>query len=191
MSFYLDRFVSARVIRTTYGVRCSTDYKPNDPEHAARALRKFICPSGRVVLPNGFSPILTKVRHKCMDVLGRWTDRISQGTRVREHQEISRSFCREAQARENKKLNNISTSITCYKGNLSDPQWMDVDSGTCSCRVFETVFSSRRYSPCSTQRCTRRFARYMRTRLRSRGPRGRARRGSTTCRLSTLSCNAV
>ncbi|TFK80413.1 hypothetical protein K466DRAFT_532982 [Polyporus arcularius HHB13444] len=110
VSFYLDRFVSARVIRTTYGVACNHDYEPNDPEHAARALWKFVRPSGRVVLPNGFSPILTK------------------GTRVREHQEISSSFCREAQARQKKKLNNISTSITCYKGRLSDPQWMDVES---------------------------------------------------------------
>ncbi len=75
MSFYLNRFVSARVIRTTYGVACNTDYEPNDPEHAARARWKSVRPSGRVVLPNGFSPILTKVRHSCVDVLGPWTDR--------------------------------------------------------------------------------------------------------------------
>ncbi|KAI0708754.1 hypothetical protein C8T65DRAFT_740136 [Cerioporus squamosus] len=108
VSFYLDRFVSARVIRTTYGVACNHDYVPNDPEHATRTLWRIIRPSGRVVLPNGFSPILTK------------------GTRVREHQEMSRCYFREA--REQKTLNKISTSITCYKGNLSEPHWMDVES---------------------------------------------------------------
>ncbi|RPD70094.1 hypothetical protein L226DRAFT_256752 [Lentinus tigrinus ALCF2SS1-7] len=108
VSFYLDRFVSARLIRTTYGVSCNHDYVPNDPEHATRTLWRIIRPSGRVVLPNGFSPILTK------------------GTRVREHQEMSRCYFREA--REQRTLNRISTSITCYKGNAPDPHWMDVES---------------------------------------------------------------
>ena len=61
MSFYLDRFVSARVIRTTYGVGCNVDYDQSNAEHRARSLWRITRPSGRVVLPNGFSPILTKV----------------------------------------------------------------------------------------------------------------------------------
>ncbi len=127
MSFYLDRFVSARVIRTTYGVACNHDYVPNDPEHATRTLWRIVRPSGRIVIPNGFSPILTKVRHRCMDVSGHRLIGDNQGTRVQEHQEMSRCYFREA--REQRTLNKISTSITCYKGNSSDPHWMDVESG--------------------------------------------------------------
>lgn len=38
---------------------------------------------------------------------------------------MSRTYFREA--REEMTLNNISTSITCYRGPLTDPHWMDVD----------------------------------------------------------------
>ncbi len=61
MSFCVGRFVSAHVIRTTYGVACNHDYVPGDPEHATRTLWRSFRPSGRIVLPNGFSPILSKV----------------------------------------------------------------------------------------------------------------------------------
>ncbi|KAI0738321.1 hypothetical protein C8Q80DRAFT_1113973 [Daedaleopsis nitida] len=107
VSFYLDHFVSARVMRSTYGVSCNVDFDDANPEHVARARLKVVRPSGRVVLPNAFSSILTK------------------GTQVREKQEKSRTYFREA--REPRMLNRIATTVIAYKGNLSDPHWQDMD----------------------------------------------------------------
>ena len=59
--FYLERLVSARVIKLTYGVDVVVDYDEYDPEHYARRGSRFTRPSGRVMIPNGFSPILLKV----------------------------------------------------------------------------------------------------------------------------------
>lgn len=67
VSFYLDHFVSARVVRSTYGVTCNVDFDSSNPEHLARARWRAVRPSGRVVLPNAFSSILTKVRQYSMN----------------------------------------------------------------------------------------------------------------------------
>ncbi len=59
--FYLDNFVSARVMRTTYGIAINADFDPNDPEHHARRATNLYRASGRVVVPEAFSIILKKV----------------------------------------------------------------------------------------------------------------------------------
>lgn len=61
VSFYLEHFVSARIIKVTYGTVINTSYDPSDPEHVARNWKKIVRPSGRVVVPEFFSSILTKV----------------------------------------------------------------------------------------------------------------------------------
>lgn len=60
MSFYLEHFVSARIIKMTYGTVINTSYDPTDVEHIARNYKKIVRPSGRVVVPDFFSSILTK-----------------------------------------------------------------------------------------------------------------------------------
>lgn len=60
MSFYLEHFVSARIIKMTYGTVINTSYDPTDAEHIARNFKKIVRPSGRVVVPDFFSSILTK-----------------------------------------------------------------------------------------------------------------------------------
>ncbi|KAI1793701.1 hypothetical protein LXA43DRAFT_201572 [Ganoderma leucocontextum] len=106
VSFYLDRFVSSRVMKVTYGTEFSVEYDPDDPEHFARRYQQAVRPSGRVYLPSAFSIILQK------------------GTRVREKEEISESFFQEA--RESRTLNSISCDVICYKGR-GTPTWVDVD----------------------------------------------------------------
>lgn len=62
VAFFLDHRVSARVAKFTYGTRCATQFDRNDPQHKLRASMAVPRPSGRTVLPNAFSAILTKVK---------------------------------------------------------------------------------------------------------------------------------
>ncbi|KAI0656117.1 hypothetical protein C8Q70DRAFT_1056983 [Cubamyces menziesii] len=107
VSFYLDRFVSTRVMRATYGVECTTDYNPLDQEHVARRGQKFTRPSGRVALSGSFSNILAK------------------GICMREGDEVSHSFFQEAH--NPRTLNRIVVEVLCYRGKDANPQWLDVD----------------------------------------------------------------
>ncbi|KAH9940114.1 uncharacterized protein BXZ73DRAFT_43285 [Epithele typhae] len=103
--FFLEHFVSARVVKLTYGIKIVVDYKPTDPEHVQRASNTFSKQSGRVFLRDGFSPILKK------------------GTRVRETQEVSQPYVQEA--RDSRTLNSLVTDIVAYRGPGTDPRWMD------------------------------------------------------------------
>ena len=65
VSFYLDHFVSSRVMKLTYGTEVNVIYNSDDPEHFARRYHKVVRPSGTVRLPNAFSIILQKVCLLC------------------------------------------------------------------------------------------------------------------------------
>nr|VWO95521.1 Zn(2)-C6 fungal-type domain-containing protein [Ganoderma boninense] len=106
--FYLDHFVSSRVVKTTYGTKVCTEFRPGDLEHLLRYRQKIVRPSGRVVLPNAFSMILQK------------------GTRVREGEEISESFMKEAH--QPSALNNVSSVVIVYQ-EADPPEWVDVKPG--------------------------------------------------------------
>ena len=57
---YLERFVSYRIAKVTYGTSVSVDFDPSDPEHRAHERSVHFSPAG-IMLDNGFSPILKKV----------------------------------------------------------------------------------------------------------------------------------
>ncbi|KAI0668093.1 hypothetical protein C8Q78DRAFT_1081495 [Trametes maxima] len=118
VSFYLEHFVSARVIKVTYGTVVNIDYDVRDPEHVVRSAHKIVRPSGRVVIPDSFSSILTK------------------GTRVRGAEEMSRGYFKES--REAKTLDTMSAEIMCYRGKKQDPRWVDLEPEcfTTLCTVF-------------------------------------------------------
>ena len=59
--FFLEHFVSARVMKMTYGTDVYVTYDANNPEHYARRKELYTRPSGKIVLPKGFSSILEKV----------------------------------------------------------------------------------------------------------------------------------
>ncbi|KAI0367126.1 hypothetical protein BV20DRAFT_1055106 [Pilatotrama ljubarskyi] len=118
VSFYLEHFVSARIIKMTYGTVINIDYDRRDPEHVARSFGKIVRPSGRVVIPDAFSSILTK------------------GTRVRGNEEMSRGYFKES--REARTLDTMSAEIMCYRGKKQDPKWVDLEPECFStlCTVF-------------------------------------------------------
>ncbi|KAI0628133.1 hypothetical protein C8Q77DRAFT_1162430 [Trametes polyzona] len=118
VSFYLEHFVSARVMKMSYGTIINTSYDPTDPDHVARSWKKIVRPSGRIVVPDFFSPILAK------------------GTRVRGSEEMSKGYFKES--RELKTLDTMSAEIICYRGKKDNPQWVDLEPEcfTTLCTVF-------------------------------------------------------
>ncbi len=60
-SFFLQKFVSSRVAKFTYGTEVSFVYDGGDPEHHARRFKLKTGPSGRTLVPEGFCAVLTKV----------------------------------------------------------------------------------------------------------------------------------
>ena len=69
VSFYVDHFVTGRISKYTYGVPCSTDYDPSDPEHIRREHKSFIDSMGEKLVPDHFITMLSRVRH-AHDLLG-------------------------------------------------------------------------------------------------------------------------
>ncbi|PIL34583.1 hypothetical protein GSI_03362 [Ganoderma sinense ZZ0214-1] len=106
VSFFLDHFVSSRVMKMTYGTPIFVSFNPNDPEHHMRRHEKVVRPSRRVKLPNMFDPILKK------------------GTRVHENEEIRQSYSKAAE--DSGTLDRISSEVICYRGK-DTPTWMDVN----------------------------------------------------------------
>ncbi|OJT02592.1 Heat shock 70 kDa protein 12B [Trametes pubescens] len=76
VSFYLEHFVSARIIKMTYGSRVNASYDRTDPEHIARSSRKIVRPSGRIVIPGAFIAMLSKelCGYRGKKDHPRWTD---------------------------------------------------------------------------------------------------------------------
>ncbi|KAI0704715.1 hypothetical protein C8Q76DRAFT_631269 [Earliella scabrosa] len=107
VSFYLEHFVSARVMRMTYGIEVVVDYDADDAEHRARRGSLFVRPSGRTMVRGAYSSILRK------------------GTRVRESEEISQPYSIEA--RDPKTLRSVVQDVLCYRGREADPRWVDAD----------------------------------------------------------------
>ncbi|KIO27478.1 hypothetical protein M407DRAFT_23293 [Tulasnella calospora MUT 4182] len=61
VAFYLDRYITERTMRFTYGLILGMSYDPTDPEHAKRAHKLRTDPiSGRVTVPGGFRPLVRK-----------------------------------------------------------------------------------------------------------------------------------
>ncbi|KAG1792831.1 uncharacterized protein HD556DRAFT_1432493 [Suillus plorans] len=130
VAFFIDHRVSARVAKFTYGTRCATQFDRNDPQHKLRASMAVPRPSGRTVLPNAFSAILTK------------------GTAVSETKEFSKSFITEVVDRS--ACNMITTEIICYRGDSPNPRWTDLEPGMFStlCNVHaDTSKVARTISP--------------------------------------------
>ncbi|KII95456.1 hypothetical protein PLICRDRAFT_170106 [Plicaturopsis crispa FD-325 SS-3] len=108
VSFYIDHFVSVRVARTTYGVKCQTPYISQNPDHKARSHLAYTDPSnGRWMLPNSFSTILAK------------------GTRVSETKEFRRSFVRTPRSAD--AAVEISLDLLSYEGRQSEVKWTDAE----------------------------------------------------------------
>jgi len=124
VSFYIDHLVSSRVSRATYGVKAYTVFNPRDPEHLTRQHTRFIDAAGDLSIPNQFSSILPKV-HKENTLVHSDDDICFQGTQVSELREFRRPFSFNTKSRA--ACASHSVSITCYKGDLQEPKWMDIE----------------------------------------------------------------
>ncbi|KAJ4471454.1 hypothetical protein J3R30DRAFT_1080306 [Lentinula aciculospora] len=113
LSYYLDHFVSVRVARLTYGTDCVRVYNPRNMEHMRRRDTVITQPSGRKVVPNVFSVILSK------------------GMQVDEETEFKEHYSLESSIRA--AYNSVSVDIIVYRGKAICPEWTDVDP-----RMFNT-----------------------------------------------------
>ncbi|OBZ73028.1 Heat shock protein 12A [Grifola frondosa] len=105
LAFYIDHCVFARMAKRTYGIQGSTMFWPFNPEHLQRVDQVFLDCEGDLCLPRHFAPVLKK------------------GTLVTADEEFVCSFLRNTP----EPIDNIQTSIVCYKGDKSDPHWTDVE----------------------------------------------------------------
>ncbi|KAI6123788.1 hypothetical protein EDD16DRAFT_608175 [Pisolithus croceorrhizus] len=131
ISHYLDRLVSARAARFTYGTSCCYTFNPYDKEHNSRRLTAFTSLSGDQWLPNGFCSILTR------------------GTEVSEQQEFRSAFYQEVANLSACK--SVEVEIVAYRGTLQCPLWMDreKDSYTELCTIFaDTSKLTSSLQPC-------------------------------------------
>ncbi|OAX34642.1 hypothetical protein K503DRAFT_859084 [Rhizopogon vinicolor AM-OR11-026] len=117
VSFYIDHLVLSRVARATYGVEIYTPFSPHDPEHQARQHTRFIDAAGDPSIPNQFASILLK------------------GTQVSELREFRQSF---DFIQNSGCVVGHAVDIMCYKGNLQEPKWLDVDRSSFStlCMIY-------------------------------------------------------
>ncbi|KAI0704722.1 hypothetical protein C8Q76DRAFT_631038 [Earliella scabrosa] len=107
VSFFLEQFVSARVMKMNYGTQVVFQYDSSDPEHYARRDMTFVRCSGRTMVKNGYSTIIKK------------------GLRVRDNDEVSQPY--NIEARNPKTLSSIVQDVLCYRGKEFRPRWVDVE----------------------------------------------------------------
>ncbi|TFK72406.1 hypothetical protein BDN72DRAFT_957282 [Pluteus cervinus] len=113
VSWHLDRRVSSRVSKFTYGVKASENYSESDRQHLRRKSRSFRQFSGRICIPGLFTTILPK------------------DTKVKEQQEFRYSYHVELEESDEKL---IHREIICYRGSRNTPKWVDEDPDH-----FETI----------------------------------------------------
>ncbi|GAW00248.1 protein [Lentinula edodes] len=119
VSFYLDHFVSSRVARYSYGIKCSKIYQTSNPEHRRRGFHNSI--AGTFQVENCFSLILQK------------------GVQITELQEFRNPFVYYSYHR----LQSMTETILEYRGIDKDPSWIDVDCNMYSTACIVTADTSK------------------------------------------------
>ena len=130
VSYYLDRLVTVRIARTTFGSKMNTHYQPNNPEHQRRASTLHTNLAGEQVVPNAFRVILPKVYYYLHVQTG--FDRVhphafGQGTRITDTTKFSQSFNKKFSSTAH--LWSTTMSLTTYRGENKKPQWIDIEPG--------------------------------------------------------------
>jgi len=113
VSYYVDRLVTGRISKFTYGVPCSIVYDPGDPEHAQRLHKSYTDFLGEKRIPDHFVTML------------------SRGTKVLEDREIRHKFCCISEGAPPQK---VVLNIIKYTGSLVAPEWGDKEKDK-----FETL----------------------------------------------------
>ncbi|KAM6502907.1 hypothetical protein JOM56_002884 [Amanita muscaria] len=110
VSWYLDRFVSARVAKYSYGVTVEEEFNPENPEHVRREGTVFACANGKFCIPGGFSTMLRR------------------DTGIIEGTEFRQSHCILFTQDECLRCSSIVINLKCYRGQAdSPPEWIDLE----------------------------------------------------------------
>ncbi|KZT66904.1 hypothetical protein DAEQUDRAFT_758451 [Daedalea quercina L-15889] len=104
--YHLDRSVSARIAKYTFGTSGCINFIPFLPDHMKRMEKAFVGIDGDVSLPNAFAPI------------------VSRGTLVTEDQEFRVSMSHNSSSPDSR----ITLRIMSYKGAQERPRWVDEDT---------------------------------------------------------------
>ncbi|TEB21186.1 hypothetical protein FA13DRAFT_1800163 [Coprinellus micaceus] len=126
VSFYLDKLVSSRVARATYGMWIHTLYDGSNAQHSAMGHLASVHPiTGEFCLFDRFCPILLK------------------GVKVKEKAEFHRTF--NLVQRTNQTVTRCSWQILGYSGQSANPTWIDDEplSYSVVCAVEADVSSVR------------------------------------------------
>ncbi|KAJ7063914.1 hypothetical protein C8F01DRAFT_1129822 [Mycena amicta] len=107
VSFYLNRYVSARISKEHYGIKSRTPYESNNADHRARSKSAVENLEGNWMLPNCFSIILPK------------------DARVSETKEFRQEYTLLETTRAALSRGNLD--ILRYRGDEKNPQWIDDD----------------------------------------------------------------
>ncbi|KAJ6605464.1 hypothetical protein DFH09DRAFT_204052 [Mycena vulgaris] len=110
VSFYLDRFVSARISKYTYGIEVSNSYQATNAEHRTRSMHVITDAAGDLIVTEGFSAIMHK------------------NIRVLETTEFREPYHRNCTSNNSSDTRAVDIPILRYHGSNADPQWIDIDS---------------------------------------------------------------
>ncbi|KAI0319130.1 hypothetical protein OF83DRAFT_1227634 [Amylostereum chailletii] len=121
VSFHIDRFVSTRLVKLTYGSDGARMFMPWVPSHRERASRVLVGLDGIPCIPGSFESIVHKAS-------------IMTGTEVAEKTTYEETFQACSIIKDN--LNTIECDIICYRGD-GIPEFMDEDPDSFSnlCKV--------------------------------------------------------
>ncbi|KAF9478436.1 hypothetical protein BDN70DRAFT_933388 [Pholiota conissans] len=109
LSFYLDHVVRTRISKVTYGTLCAMQYEFSDPDHFRRRENLIMSRSGVKLVDGIFSRILPK------------------NTQVSETKEFRSAYFTDYESPEAMQEDNIKHDIVCYRGNILEPKWKDID----------------------------------------------------------------
>ncbi|KAF8141960.1 hypothetical protein EV363DRAFT_1468651 [Boletus edulis] len=112
LSYLVDNLVKSRVARATYGTDFAALVDVDNPEHVSRKETWRMNAIGLLVVPNAFRGIIRK------------------GAQANEQKEFRCPFSYHGTVKSELGINQLS--ILCYRGNSSDPQWVDRDEGSYS-----------------------------------------------------------
>ncbi|KAF9523664.1 hypothetical protein CPB83DRAFT_862443 [Crepidotus variabilis] len=132
ISFHLDHYVRTRVSKVTYGCHIHVAYKSNDPEHVKRPQNKFTDADDTLRIKGYFQTVLKK------------------DTQVTEEQEFRHSLTRTSTSATDTALNKAEVSFMCYRGEVKDPKWLDVDADNYT--TLFTLSTNSESVPRKTQR---------------------------------------
>lgn len=122
MSFYIDRTVSVRISKYSYGVSAYTLFDLNDPQHQKRKDNVYMDDEGDLVLGGQYAEILGKVAYLHSVLFYDYLIKL-QNVSLAEDTEFRRTFRWIDTSLSG--MTAISIDLLSYRGSRERPRWMD------------------------------------------------------------------